>query len=150
MNHLNHKTYIFGTIFTLSNKLQMLGDRMDSQLTVKQWLFLAGVLECRSGNPTLSEIAAYIGSSRQNIKKMALLLEKQGFILMNKDEGDARMLRVSLTDSCKEHLRQREEMERQFIEEVFLGFGTEELAAFSGSVKRLGKNITGMEGKVAK
>jgi DNA-binding MarR family transcriptional regulator len=141
MNNLEDKAYIFGTIFTLSNKLQILGDKLDAQLTLKQWLFLAGVLKCENEAPTLSAISARIGSSRQNVKKMALILEKQGFILMNKDDRDARMLRVSLTDSCIEYLKQREKTELEFIEEVFYGFEPQELSALSAAIKKLEKNV---------
>lgn len=141
MNNLQDKAYIFGTIFILSNKLQVLGDKMDSKLTVKQWLFLVGITKCESISPTLSEIAVLIGSSRQNVKKMAVILEKQGFIMMSKDERDARMLRVSLTDYCKEYLKQREKMELEFIEEVFCGFEPNELSALSEAMRKLEKNV---------
>jgi DNA-binding MarR family transcriptional regulator len=144
MSGLEEKAYIFGTIFTLSNRLQLLGDRIDPQLTVKQWLFLAGVLGCENDAPTLSEISARIGSSRQNVKKMALILEKQGFITMEKDDRDGRMLRISLTDSCKEHLKQREEMELRFIDEIFSGFEAKELSNLSSAIGKLERNVRDM------
>lgn len=144
MEHGTEKVYVFGTLFTLSNKLQLLGDRLDPKLTVKQWLFLAGIMRCGHDAPTLSEIAARIGSSRQNVKKMALILEKQGFVNMNKDPFDARMLRVRLTDMCREHLKQREEMETRFIEDVFSGFAPSELSALSNLIKKLEKNVHDM------
>jgi DNA-binding MarR family transcriptional regulator len=144
MNHLEEKAYIFGTIFTLSNRLQLLGDRMDPELTVKQWLFLVGVLRCGSAAPTLSEIAAYIGSSRQNVKKMALILNKQGFVSMEKDALDARALRIRLTEACKDHLKRRERLEFDFIEELFTGFAPQELSALADAVQRLEKNGNNM------
>ena len=144
---IEEKTYIFGTIFTLSNKLQFLGDKIDAKLTVKQWLLLAGVLKCESDTPMLSEIAARIGSSRQNVKKMASILEKQGFVLMEKDACDARMLRIRLTDACRAHLKQREETESQFIEELFSNFEAKELSTLSAALKKLEKNVRVMEQK---
>lgn len=141
MNPLEEKAYIFGSIFALSNKLQLLGDKLDPQLTVKQWLLLAGITKCKTLTPTITEVAALIGSSRQNVKKMALILEKQGFVLLNKDASDARMLRVSLSPSCMAHLKEREKMELDFIEKLFNGFGIQELSAFSGLIKRLEKNV---------
>jgi len=144
MSGLEEKAYIFGTIFALSNKLQLLGDRMDEKLTVKQWLFLAGVLKCGSDAPSLSEIAARIGSSRQNVKKMAAILEKQRFIAMEKDARDARVVRVKLTESCWAHLKGREKAEMQFIEELFAGFEAEDLAALSGGIKKLEENAREM------
>lgn len=144
MSDLDQKAYIFGAVFTLANKLQMLGDKLDPQMTVKQWLFLAGVLRCRGTAPTLSEIAARIGSSRQNIKKMALILERQGFVSMEKDARDARMIRIRLTDACRAYLKGREELELNFIQELFSCFGPSELAAFSRAMKKLEKKVNGM------
>jgi len=146
MTDLEEKAYVFGSIFTLSNKLQILGDKVDDHLTVKQWLFLAGVLK-RKDAPTLSEIAAGIGSSRQNAKKMASILNKQGFVRMQKDARDARMLRVTLTDACMAHLKLREERELRFIEEVFSDFEPGELTALLGAIQKLEKNIRDMERK---
>jgi DNA-binding MarR family transcriptional regulator len=144
MRDLEEKAYIFGNIFALSNKLQLIGDRVDEKLTVKQWLFLAGVLKCEEGAPTLSEIAARIGSSRQNVKKMAAILEKQGFVLMEKDARDARMLRISLTDACKAHLKQREKVELRFIEDLFCGFEAHELSLLSEAIEKLEINVRRM------
>lgn len=141
---MEEKTFIFGAIFTLSNKLQLLGDKIDAKLTVKQWLFLAGVLKCDNDTPTLSEIAARIGSSRQNVKKMALILEKQGFVLMEKDDRDARALRIRLTDACMVHLKQRERAESRFIEELFYNFEVKELSLLSEGLKKLEKNVKEM------
>jgi len=141
MKELEEKAYIFGTIFTLSNRLQSLGDRLDAKLTVKQWLFLAGMLRSGNSAPTLSQIALRTGSSRQNVKKMALILEKQGFVSLVKDARDGRALRVALTESCRAHLKEREETELRFIEEVFSDFEPEDLAALSQAMKRLEKNV---------
>lgn len=141
MDGLQEKAYVFGSIFILANQLQILGDQLDAKLTVKQWLFLAGITKCESRAPTLSELAARIGSSRQNVKKMAVILEKRGFVVMNRDDRDARMLRVSLTDFCKEYLGQREQIERIFMEEIFEGFDPRELSALSEAIRKLEKSI---------
>lgn len=138
------KAYVFGTIFTLSNKLQIAGDRLDPQLSVKQWLFLAGVLRCESDMPTLSEVAARIGSSRQNVKKTALILERQGFVSIRKDEADARMMRIHLTEACRVHLMQREDMEKRFIEELFEGVGEQDILALRAALQKLEKNVKRM------
>lgn len=135
------KAYVFGTIFTLSNRLQIIGDRIDPQISVKQWLLLAGVLRCESAAPTLSEVAAQIGSSRQNVKKTALILERQGFVSMGGDAADARVLRIRLTEECLAHLKRRENTEQRFIEELFCGIDEQELASLCTGLQKLEKNI---------
>lgn len=138
------KANIFSSVFTLANKLQLLGDRLDPALTVKQWLFLAGVMSCGPEPPTLSQIAACIGSSRQNVKKMALILVRQDFVSLEKDGQDARMLRVRLTEACQAHLRQREAMEARFIHDLFANFTSAELGDLAALLQKLAANAEQM------
>jgi len=144
-NHMEKRAYVFGMVFWLSNRLQILGDKMDPLLTVKQWFLIIGVLKCASETPTLSEVAAQIGSSRQNVKKIAAILEGKGFVLMEKDMEDARVLRIHLTDTCAAHLKQRDTMERNFLNDLFNGIEPEELSLLSGSLQKLRANLIEME-----
>lgn len=145
MDSLKSKAIIFGKIFTISNRLQLLGDKLDNRMTVKQWLLVTGILNSSEENPTLSEVARIIGSSRQNVKKLLLILEKQGFVLLNKDERDARAVRVSLTDACRRHLEFRNEMETGFIGSLFDGMDEEKIESLKKSIEALEKNINEME-----
>lgn len=140
MSDVQEGAYAFGTIFVLANRLQILGDQVDPKLSVKQWLFLAGITRSDSEAPALSELAARIGSSRQNVKKMAILLESRGFITMSRDEADARVLRLALTDYCKQYLKQREQAEIGFLENLFEGFEPQELADLSRTLRKLDGN----------
>lgn len=76
MNDIEKKAYIFGGILTLANRLQALGDKLDENVTLKQWLLIAVILKSGRSSPTISEVAKLVGNSRQNVKKMAGLLEK--------------------------------------------------------------------------
>lgn len=141
MRNMREKAFIFGTIFIVSNRLQLLGDQMDPRLTVKQWLFLAGITQCVSDAPTLSELAARIGSSRQNVKKMAVLLESRGFVAIERDDRDARVLRLVLTDACKQHFKRREGVEDAFIEDVLGGLTPDDLTAMCRGLGVIEANI---------
>ena len=109
MKDLQKESFIFGSLFVLANRVQNLGDKADPVLSIKQWLLIAAISQCGSENPTISEIAKVIGSSRQNVKKMAALLEKIGFVRLQRDDNDARAIRVSPTERCAEHFRIYEE-----------------------------------------
>ncbi|MFN8620782.1 MAG: MarR family transcriptional regulator [Chloroflexota bacterium] len=84
---------LFGSAFVL---VQHLGNRMDAllapmDLTTRQWLLLA-VLS-RAGRPmSLSQAATAYGSSRQNVKEIALGLERRGYLRLEPDPADARAL----------------------------------------------------------
>ncbi|MNC38886.1 hypothetical protein D3C75_875170 [compost metagenome] len=86
-----------------------------------------------------------IGSSRQNVKKMALLLEKQGFVALTKDEKDARILRVRLTEKCMVYFSGRNREEEQFMDDLFKDFNAELTSGLFTGLTRLTDNITRME-----
>lgn len=143
MDELEQKAYIFGTIFTLSNKLQAIGDKFDKNITIKQWLLLVTVSKFQEP-PTISEAANYVGYSRQNAKRMAAALEERGFVTITKDKNDARALRIALTPKCQEYFAGREQRELEFLKELFLGFDAELTAGFYQGLTRLENNIETM------
>lgn len=83
---------------------QQLMSRADEYLesfgsTTRQWLLLA-VLDKRfpGSAPSISEATAVFGTSRQNVKQVALRLERRGWLRVEPDPVDRRMLRLVLTD----------------------------------------------------
>jgi DNA-binding MarR family transcriptional regulator len=140
MELLQKKAYIFGTIFTLSNKLQVLGDKFDKNITTKQWLFIVGVSTFKKP-PMLSELANFIGYSRQNAKRIAATLQESGYVVISKDESDARTLRIELTPKCREYFEKRNKREIDFLEKIFAGFDAGLTQNVYRGLSRLERNI---------
>ncbi|MBI9094093.1 MAG: MarR family transcriptional regulator [Sphaerochaeta sp.] len=139
------QAYLFGSFFTLSNRLQAAGDNLDEQMTLKQWLLIAVLMRSEEEALSVSELAQRMGSSRQNVMKMAQLLEKQGFLAIEKREGDKRFLEVRVTPVCIAHCKSRESKEEAFIETLFSGFSEEELRKLSQSLTKVSGNIARLE-----
>lgn len=145
MNELEQKAYIFASIFALSNKLQVLGDAFDKNITIKQWLFVVGVSKfCEP--PTLSEVANFIGYSRQNAKRIAVALHERGYVEIIKDKNDARALRITLTPKCTEYFAKRSHLELEFLDKLFTGFDADITHDVYEGLTRLSKNIEVMLG----
>ncbi len=92
---------IFGSVFLIAQHLTRRADRelADLGLTTRQWLLLAVLTKTFPGvSPTLSQAAQEYGSSRQNIKQMALGLEARGFVRLVADPADARVTRIEVTE----------------------------------------------------
>ncbi|AEV29580.1 transcriptional regulator [Sphaerochaeta pleomorpha str. Grapes] len=147
MEEMERKAFVFGSLFALSNRLQVIGDKFDDKITVKQWLLLALLMHSGKDSLSLGELAALGGSSHQNTKKMASLLEKLGFLKMEKSSEDARVLQVSVTSDCLEYLKGREEREVAFLERLFQGFSSETLQGLCEGFSLLARNIEQMEKK---
>ena len=92
---------IFGSVFVVVQHLTRRADAelADLGLTTRQWLLLAVLTRWFPGrSPSLSEAAARYGSSRQNVKQIALGLEARGFVRLLPDRDDARTTRIELTE----------------------------------------------------
>lgn len=92
---------IFGSVFLIAQHLTRRADRelADLGLTTRQWLLLAVLTKTFPGvSPTLSQAAQEYGSSRQNVKQMALGLEARGFVRLVADPADARATRIEVTE----------------------------------------------------
>ncbi|WP_250674985.1 hypothetical protein LZ906_016750 (plasmid) [Paraclostridium ghonii] len=144
MKNIQNREYVFGSIFALANRLQALGDKMDENVTVKQWFFIATISMVNS-NPSISEISKLIGTSRQNTKKMALLLQNQGFLIIQEDESDKRISRISLTQKCFEYFQGRQSMEEEFMKSLFQGFSQKNIEDLSNGIALLMNNLEKME-----
>ncbi|MBC8080907.1 MAG: MarR family transcriptional regulator [Gorillibacterium sp.] len=147
MNETEQQATIFGVIFALANRLQILGDKLDGNITIKQWLLLAAIFKNPSPSPSLSEVGDMIGNSRQNVKKMAMILEKQGFVTLIKDVSDARMVRISLTPKCIAYFAKRVDKESQFMEKLYNGFEGDLTNGLYNGLIKLFDNIIVMEGE---
>lgn len=129
MDITDKQKYIFGSIFLLANRLQVLGDQYlgRDDITTKQWFLNAMIAQFGDTPPTLSEVAELMGSSRQNVKQLALKLEEKGFLEIRKDELDARALRLKLTEKSRLFWEKREKQDDEYIEDLFMGFSPEEI-----------------------
>lgn len=135
------KTYereIFARIFQLSNKLQIFLDKQLSNdgLTAKQFFLMIVVNSFENHHPTFTEISERLGSSRQNAKQLALKLEKNGYLLIVKDELDARNRRVSLTKKAQEYWVKRDINDLTSMTTLFSSLSTKQLnVIYQGMIK---------------
>ncbi len=92
---------LFGSVVAFT---QQLTRRVDEHLapfglTSRQWLLLAVLSKRFPGHaPTVSEATDVFGTSRQNVKQIALQLERHGWLRLEPDATDHRALRLVLTD----------------------------------------------------
>jgi len=110
----------FALLIDLGTKLQVLSDRaLDATgFTTRQW-FLCLVLQQASGSLMITEAARRMGTSRQNVKQLALKLEKKGYLTIARDPADARALKLSLTESCISFWDRRTAEDGRILDRLF-------------------------------
>ncbi|MBD5639756.1 MarR family transcriptional regulator [Clostridium botulinum] len=145
MDNIDKRYHIFGMLFLLSNKLETLGNNFLGELTTKQWFFMLILMNFFKEPPTLSELAGEMGTSHQNAKQIAIKLEKKGFLIVNKDIKDKRVLRLTPTNKIKEYVKLREDKDHFFIEKFFNVLTKEEIKSIYESFTKLLDNIKVIE-----
>ncbi|NYT12878.1 MAG: MarR family transcriptional regulator [Candidatus Methanofastidiosa archaeon] len=134
---------IFGKIFFLSNRLEYLGDnelRKDG-LTTKQWQLIAVTGKYFTYPPSVSEVAEVLSTTHQNVKQLALKLQEKGFISVEKDQKDRRVIRLRLTEKNREYWESNSEEDISFISSLFSTLTDKELKDLYNLLNKLEENI---------
>ena len=79
----NQQKAIFSTLFIAGNKLQTLFDKHIPEISLKQFMLLSIVRQSEE-QLTFTQLGNILGCSRQNIKKLADVLMKKGFITIQR------------------------------------------------------------------
>ena len=147
MGAIDKEKYIFGSIFLLANRLQVIGDQYlgRDDMTTKQWLLQVMISRFGGSPPTLSEVAELMCNSRQNVKQLALKLEEKGFLIIQKDEQDARALRLKQTEKSRLFWESRNKQDDEYIENLFKDFSAEEIDIMFKGVTKLSEKIEILE-----
>lgn len=144
---LEEMKFIFGSLFLLPNKLQTLMDQelSSDDITTKQW-FLSAIIEHFGDTaPTLSEVSKAMGTSHQNVKQIALKLEKKGFLNMEKDATDRRVIRLKLTEKSNLFWEKRKEGAEEFLIHVFKDLKEDEINVIYKGFNKIYRNIEELE-----
>ena len=130
---------LFGMIFMLAQRWQYIGDRelKGSGVTTKQWFLLVTLHALFADPPSLNDLAMAMGSSRQNVKQLALNLEKRGFIEIYQDVDDKRVQRFKLTPKNQAFWDERAENDEQFINSLFENLSTNDLSVTHRTIRSL-------------
>ena len=115
---------IFSSIFVLQNRMQTAGEKLQTQISMKQWLLLA-MTACCTEPRTLTSIGNLMGCSRQNIKKLALALEKKGFVRLLLRGNNS--VHIELTDKVGQYAEEMEERHLQSLKLLFSDFKEDEI-----------------------
>ena len=134
------KKLIFASVFIEANKMQTVFDNYHNEITSKQWLLLV-IASSFQEPPTLTAVGEQMGCSRQNVKKIATLLEKKEFIRLYHDDKDKRSLRIEITHVAKAFFQKQNKATEGVFEQLFSAFTEDEINQFFEGILKLSKGI---------
>lgn len=137
--------YLFGSMFLIANRLQTLGDKYLQEITMKQWLLLMMIHTTDREQPSVTEIAKLIGSSRQNVRKMVEVLAAKGYVALAQGVQDRRNLSVALTPKTQRFFAEFDARGTAFLAQLFKDIDSESLESCRHTFEALFKNMERME-----
>ena len=115
---------ICSSIFVLQNRMQTADEKLQTEISRKQWLLLA-MTECCPEPRTLTNIGNLMGCSRQNVKKLALALEKKGFVHLLLSSNNSVL--VEPTEKVQRYAEEIGERHMKALSLLFSDFSEEEI-----------------------
>lgn len=133
---------IFSSIFVLQNRMQTAGEKLQTEISMKQWLLLA-MTECCPEPRTLTNVGNLMGCSRQNVKKLALALEKKGFVRLLLSSNNSVL--IKLTEEVKRYTEEIGERHTKALSLLFSDFNEKEIEQLFSLYTKLYAGLERME-----
>lgn len=137
MNRTENEEYIIGCVSLLSNKITQFGDSILPDITFKQWFLLLIISKMELQEKSINSIAEVVGTTRQNVKKMLVPLEKKNYVRIEKSNSDARALKVELTKKAYQYFSENDASAARETNRLFSAFSTEEIDSLACTLKKL-------------
>lgn len=133
---------IFCSIFIQQNRMQTACEKIQTDISMKQWLMLAMLEQCPKPK-TLTNVGKLMGCSRQNIKKLAAALERKGYITMT--EGANNSVCLEETEKVSDYSAVMDARRGRVLQLLFADFSEEEIAQFYSLYRKLYAGIERVE-----
>ena len=117
----NQRKAIFSTLFIAGNRLQTLFDNRIPEISLKQFMLLSIVRQSKE-QLTFTQLGNLLGCSRQNIKKLADVLMKKGFITIKQSPHDTRAMCICPTEKVNDYFQNdfsKYQKELKYLFEVY-------------------------------
>lgn len=144
----NQRKAIFSTLFIAGNKLQTLFDNHIPEVSLKQFMLLSIVRQSKE-LLTFTQLGNLLGCSRQNIKKLADILMKKGFITIQQSPHDTRAMCICPTEKVNDFYINDFSQYQEELKYLFEVYTDKEIETLFILLTKLYTGIENLEKKVA-
>lgn len=125
------------TLFSVTNKLQMQGDRYLEDITIRQMLAIPAIIHAPRGQATINHIARQLGTTKQSAKQIVDAMEKKKYLSVEPSDQDKRAVNVTITDEGKTAFGICSGRTDEFLADIFAEFTTAELETLCALLQKL-------------
>lgn len=139
---------IFNTLFIVTNKLQTTFDQHIPDITLKQFMLLTLIKQ--SSQPLiLTQLGELLGCSRQNVKKLATILEKKGFVKIKSNQFKTKGVLIEPTKKMKDYFNNDFVKFEAELKYLFANYTKEEINQLFILMMKLYPGINNLKEKIA-
>lgn len=138
---INERFMVYGTLFSISNRIQTLGDARFKDITMKQHFMMIVLDMLGNSSPSLTEMGEIIGCSYQNVKRMAAALEKKGYLSIISDSADKRRLLLKSTGRFQQLAEANREATDEFMDMMYRGIPEENIKILLNTLMHMEQNL---------
>ena len=144
----NQSKAIFSTLFIAGNKLQTIFDNRIPEVSLKQFMLLSLVRQSKE-QLTFTQLGNLLGCSRQNVKKIADVLMKKGFITIQQSPYDTRAMCICPTEKVTDYFQNDFSEYQKELKYLFEVYTEEEIETLFILLSKLYAGIENLEKRIA-
>lgn len=119
-------------------------DLAENKITTKQWLMIIFMSHAFTNPPSMQEVADAMSTTHQNVKQLATRLEDRGFMTIERDPHNRRILRLNVTEECHQFWEKRAPEDIKTINKHFKGLNDAEVRSLfelMGKLEKISQNL---------
>jgi len=125
------------TLFSVTNKLQMQGDKHLQNITIRQMLAIPALIHAPDGKATINHLARSMGTTKQSAKQIVDAMKRKGYLSVSPSERDKRAVNIAVTPEGQNAFRICSERTDEFLADIFDDFTTEDLETLFTLLRKL-------------
>ena len=125
------------TLFSVTNKLQMQGDKHLQDITIRQMLAIPALVHAPDGKATINHLARSMGTTKQSAKQIVDAMERKGYLSVAPSEQDKRAVNVTVTQKGQNAFNTCSERTDKFLANIFSNFTAEDLETLCTLLQKL-------------
>lgn len=140
-NRFEMEQYILVFIFLIQQRWGYIINKKlaDGNITTKQWLMMIVIENAFDHDPSMQEVADALSTTHQNVKQLAVRLEARGFLRIERDSENRRILRLRTTEECRNYWEKRTPEDAKSIISLFKGLKDSEVQSLFEIIMKLEK-----------
>lgn len=130
---------IYSMLHSISNRIQTEVDAGLKGITSRQLMLLVALRHLDENEATIVNIAALLGSSKQNVTRLVSGMIKSGYLTSSQGESDKRCVNISITEKGLSVMNENTVKSNMYFLSLFKGYSKDELKLLRSLLTKLDK-----------